>query len=70
MPSLAHGQKGGVRYSLRVGRDAVVFLGRQINIFGPETAQNGFDFAQSLVRRAMLNENERLSERVHTRAMQ
>jgi hypothetical protein len=40
---------------LRVGRDAVVFLGGKVDVLGAEAAEDGFDFGEGGVRGAVLD---------------
>lgn len=43
VPRLAHGEEGGVRHGLRVGRDSVVLAGREYHLCGVEALEDGFD---------------------------
>lgn len=66
VPCLAHGQEGGVSYSLRVGGDAVVLLGGEIDKLGLQTAQDGFDLVQGLIGGAVLDEHQGLAFGIDT----
>ena len=60
MPSCAHAQKCGVRYSLGVGSDAVVLGSGEVDVLGAETGENVLDFGEGGGRGAVGNEDLRL----------
>lgn len=60
VPGGAHRQEGGVRDGLRVGRDAVVLGGRQVDVLGVQAGQDALDQLEGRVGGAVLDQDERL----------
>ena len=60
-PRGAHAEEGGVRHGLRVGRDAVVLLAREVHVLGAQARQDVFDKGKVGVGRAVLDEDQWLA---------
>ena len=61
VPGLAHAEESSVGDGLGIGRDAVVFLGAQVDNLGLEAGEYLFDLGERLVGGAMLDEHQRLA---------
>lgn len=59
-----------MRDSLRIGGDAVVLLGGEVDELGLQTAQDGFDLVQGLVGGAVLDEHQGLAFGIDARAVE
>jgi hypothetical protein len=69
-PGGAHAEEGGVRHGLRVGRDAVVLLARQVHVLGAQAGQDVLDKGEVGVRGAVLDQDQRLAFGVDTRPVE
>lgn len=70
LPRGTHAEERGMCDCLRVSSDAVVGLGRKIDVLGAKTGKDLFDQVKTLIRGAVLNESEWLAFGVYTWAME
>ena len=70
VPCLAHAQERRVRDGLRVGRDTVVLLSRQVDMLGVETAEDRLNFVEGLIRGTVVDQHQWLPLGVNTGAME
>lgn len=57
VPRLAHAEEGRVRHRLRVRRDAVVLVRRQVHVLGAEAPQHGLYLGERRVRGAVFDQD-------------
>lgn len=69
-PSSAHAEKGGMRDSLCVCRDAVVLHGSEVDVLRTETRHDFLHEVEVGIWRAMFDQHQGLSLGVDTRAME
>jgi len=50
VPGFAHGEEGGMCYSLRVGGYAVVLCCGEVDVSGTKAGEDVFDFVEALLR--------------------
>lgn len=61
MPGLAHAEKSGVGNGLGIGRDAVMFIGTQVDNLGVKAREYVLNLGERFVGGAMLDEHQRLA---------
>lgn len=61
VPGLAHAEESSVGDGLGIGRDAVMFLGTQVDNLGVEAGEYMLDLGERFIGGAMLDEHQRLA---------